>query len=502
MNPKNPSFDPARRQFIGSCCAAVGATGMLSTLAQLRLTGALASPDQGPVVPTAAGALPSDYKALVCLFFAGGNDANNLLIPNDDAGYGSAAAATGYASIAGGRGALALPRSSLLGLNPKTSDGRAWALHPALNFDLAGTNTTGLKSLFDSGKMALLANVGTLAVPTTKAQYMARSVPLPLQLFSHNDQQVEWQSSIPDRAFTSGWGGRMADLTDAMNSNNSISMSITLNGQNAFQVGSSPKVAQYAVSPTGAITVSGSASPVGTSFQNIRTKAQNDLLAAQNQNLFETAFAGLTSNAISDSALVSSIFAGAVPFTTAFPTTSLGQQLRTIARLIAAAPRLGLKRQVFFARIGGFDLHDAQVNAGNTATGAHANIFADISRSLSSFYNATVELGAAEQVTTFTASDFGRTFNTNGDGSDHGWGSHHFIVGGAVKGGDIYGRMPNLTRSGPDDSGSRGNWIPTTSVDEYSATLATWFGVSPTNLSTVLPNIRRFTDSRALPAFL
>ena len=488
MNPKNPSFDPARRQFIGSCCAAVGATGMLSTLAQLRLTGALASPDQGPVVPTAAGALPSDYKALVCLFFAGGNDANNLLIPNDDAGYGSAAAATGYASISGGRGALALPRSSLLGLNPKTSDGRAWALHPSLNFDLAGTNTTGLKSLFDSGKMALLANVGTLAVPTTKAQYMARSVPLPLQLFSHNDQQVEWQSSIPDRAFTSGWGGRMADLTDAMNSNNSISMSITLNGQNAFQVGSSPKVAQYAVSPTGAITVSGSASPVGTGFQNIRTKAQNDLLAAQNQNLFETAFAGLTSNAISDSALVASIFAGAVPFTTAFPTTSLGQQLRTIARLIAAAPTLGLKRQVFFARIGGFDLHDAQVNAGNTATGAHANIFADISRSLSSFYNATVELGAAEQVTTFTASDFGRTFNTNGDGSDHGWGSHHFIVGGAVKGGDIYG--------------SRGNWIPTTSVDEYSATLATWFGVSPTNLSTVLPNIRRFTDSRALPAFL
>ena len=502
MNPKNPSFDPARRQFIGSCCAAVGATGMLSTLAQLRLTGALASPDQGPVTPTAAGALPADYKALVCLFFAGGNDANNLLIPNDDAGYGSAAATTGYASISGGRGALALPRSSLLGLNPKTSDGRAWALHPALNFDVAGTNTTGLKSLFDSGKMALVANVGTLAVPTTKAQYMARSVPLPLQLFSHNDQQVEWQSSIPDRAFTSGWGGRMADLTDAMNSNNSISMSITLNGQNAFQVGSSPKVAQYAVSPTGAITVSGSASPVGTGFQNIRTKAQNDLLAAQNQNLFETAFAGLTSNAISDSALVASIFAGAVPFTTAFPNTSLGQQLRTIARLIAAAPTLGLKRQVFFARIGGFDLHDSQVTAGNTATGAHANIFADISRSLSSFYRATVELGAAEQVTTFTASDFGRTFNTNGDGSDHGWGSHHFIVGGAVKGGDIYGRMPDLTRSGPDDSGSRGNWIPTTSVDEYSATLATWFGVSPTNLPTVLPNIRRFTDSRALPAFL
>lgn len=477
MNSKNPSFDPARRKFIGSCCAAVGATGMLSTMAQLRLTGAIASPGNGPVTPNTAGALPSDYKALVCLFLAGGNDANNFIIPNDAAGYAN------YASVTGGRGALALPQASLLGINPKTSDGRAWAVHPSLNSDLAGTNTTGLKSLFDSGKMALLANVGTLAVPTTRAQYLARSVPLPMSLFSHNDQQVEWQSSIPDKAFATGWGGRLADLTDAFNSNNSISMSITLNGQNSFQVGKN--VVQYSVSPTGAITLSGSATPTGTSFQAIRTKAQNDLLAAQNNSLFETAFSGLTSNAISDSALLSSIFAQTVPFTTAFPGTSLGQQLRTIARLIAAAPQLGLKRQVFFARVGGWDLHDSQLPA-------HANLIADVSRSLTSFYNATVELGAAQQVTTFTASDFGRTFNTNGDGSDHAWGSHHLVVGGAVQGGDIYGKMPTLTRSGPDDSGTRGNWIPTTSVDEYSATLATWFGVSATNLSTVLPNIGRF----------
>jgi uncharacterized protein (DUF1501 family) len=270
-------------------------------------------------------------------------------------------------------------------------------------------------------------------------------------------------------------------------------MSITLNGQNSFQVGRN--VAQYSVSPTGAITVTGSAAPTGTSFQSIRSKAQNDLLAAQSKNLFETAFAGLTANAISDSALISNIFASPIPFTTAFPNTGLGQQLRTIARLIAAAPQLGLKRQVFFARVGGWDLHDSQLPA-------HANLIADVSRSLSAFYNATVELGAAQQVTAFTASDFGRTFNTNGDGSDHGWGSHHLVVGGAVKGGDLYGKMPDLTRSGPDDSGSRGNWIPTTSVDEYSATLATWFGVSATNLPTVLPNIARFTNTRPLPAFL
>ena len=474
MNPKNPALDPSRRKFIGSCCAAVGATGLLSTMAQLRLTGAIASPANGTLVQ---GATDPAYKALVCLFFAGGNDANNFIIPNDTAGYAT------YSSPTVGRGALALPQNTLLGINPKTSDGRAWAIHPSFAADVAGTNTAGLKSLFDSGKMALLANVGTLAVPTTREQFLARSVPLPLSLFSHNDQQVEWQSSIPDKAFSTGWGGRMADLTDAFNANNSISMSITLNGQNSFQVGKN--VAQYAVSPNGAITLSGSASPVGTAFQNIRTKAQNDLLAASNNNLFETAFSGLTSNAIADSALLAAIFAGTVPFTTPFPGTSLGQQLRTIARLIAAAPQLGLKRQVFFARVGGWDLHDSQLPA-------HANLIADVSRSVAAFHAATAELGADKQVTTFTASDFGRTFNTNGDGSDHAWGSHHFIVGGAVKGGDIYGKMPDLVRSGPNDSGTRGNWIPTTSVDEYSATLATWFGVSPTNLATVLPNIGRF----------
>ncbi len=477
MNPKNPAIDPLRRKFLGQCCAAVSATGMLSTLAQLRLMGATASPANGPVAsePGRAGALPPDYKALVCLFLAGGNDANNMLVPFDDAGYAA------YASTAG-RGAIALPRTQLLGLNPRTSDGRGWALHSSLNADVAGTNNTGLKSLFDQGKMALLGNVGTLVVPTTKAQYSARSVPLPPQLFSHNDQQVEWQSSVPDKPFATGWGGRVADLTNAFNSNGSVSMSISLNGQNSFQVGKN--VVQFAVNASGAISLSGS-STSATSAAGLRTRAQNDLLAAPGGHLFETAFAGLTQNAISDSAMLSSILSGNPPFTTAFSTSSLGQQLRTIARLIAAAPQLGLKRQIFFARIGGWDLHDAQL-------GAHANLFADVSRNVSAFYRATVELGCADQVTTFTASDFGRTYNTNGDGSDHGWGSNHFVVGGAVNGGDIYGKMADLTIRGPDDAGTRGSWIPTTSVDEYSATLAAWFGVSPTNLPLVFPNLGRF----------
>jgi uncharacterized protein (DUF1501 family) len=478
MNPKNPSFDPSRRKFLGACCAAVSATGMLSTLAQLRMMGAVASADNGPVTPPRASALPPDYKALVCLFLAGGNDANNMIVPFDTAGHSA------YASTAG-RGAIALRRDQLLGITPKTSDGREWALHASLNFDVAATNTTGLKSLFDAGKMALVGNVGTLVVPTTKQQYTARSVPLPPQLFSHNDQQVEWQSSVPDKPFSTGWGGRVADLVDAMNSNGSISMAISLNGQNSFQVGK--KVVQFAVNPGGAISLSGS-STSATNAAGLRTRAQSDLLSAQNSNLFETAFAGLTANAISDSALLSGLLSGEPPFATPFSNSNLGQQLRTIARLIAAAPQLGLKRQVFFARIGGWDLHDAQLNA-------HANLFADVSRNVSAFYQATVEMGCADQVTTFTASDFGRTFNTNGDGSDHGWGSNHFVVGGAVKGGDIHGKMADLTIRGPDDTGTRGSWIPTTSVDEYAATLATWFGVSATDLPVVLPNIGRFAKT-------
>jgi uncharacterized protein (DUF1501 family) len=475
MNPKNLPFDPNRRKFLGACCAAVGATGMLSTLAQLRVLGAVASSENGPLPPARAGALPPDYKALVCLFLAGGNDANNMIVPFDTSGHAA------YASSAG-RGAIALRQDQLLGISPKRSDGRSWGLHASLNADVAGTNNTGLKALFDEGKMGVIANVGTLVVPTTKQQYSARSVPLPPQLFSHNDQQVVWQSSVPDKPFSTGWGGRVADLTNAFNANNNISMSISLNGQNSFQVGKN--VVQFAVNAGGAISLSGS-STSATAAAGLRTRAQNELLAAQSGNLFETAFAGLTDNAISDSAMVSGILSGAAPFATTFSNSNLGQQLRTIARLVAAAPQLGLKRQIFFARIGGWDLHDAQLNA-------HANLFADVSRNVSAFYRATVELGCADQVTTFTASDFGRTYNTNGDGSDHGWGSNHLVVGGAVKGGDIYGKMADLTIRGPDDTGTRGSWIPTTSVDEYSATLASWFGVSPTNLPLVLPNIGRF----------
>ena len=475
MNQKTATPDLSRRKFLGTCCASVGATGLLSTLAQLRVMGAVANPDNGPIAPPRAGAPQTDYKALVCLFLAGGNDANNLVIPTD---------AANYAAYATGRGALALPQNAVLPITPRTSDGRTWGIHPAM---------TQLRDLFNSGQFAILANVGTLAYPMTKAQYTSGSVPRPSQLFSHNDQQVEWQSSIADKPFVTGWGGRLADLTNAFNANSRISMSITLNGQNSFQVGKN--IDQYAVGTGGAIALTGSGT--GTSVNGLRTAALNDALAMRNGNLFETAFGGLTTGALGASSLISSVITGASPFTTLFNAANnsgLAQQLHMVARLVNAQQTLNLKRQIFFVRVGGFDLHDNQVTAGATASGAHANLLRDISLSLNAFNSALTQIGAQNQVTTFTASDFGRTYNTNGDGSDHGWGSHHFIMGGAVRGGDIYGKMPTFAINGPDDT-TRGNWIPTTSVDQYAGTLAKWFGVSETDMPVVLPNIGRFASA-------
>ena len=449
--------DLSRRQFVGACCATVGATALLSVLAQLRAIGGVV----GSARPVSKAAARDDYKALVCLFLAGGNDANNLLVPDD----------VGYAAYASARAALALPSEGLLAIKPRSRDGRSFALHPSV---------PELRDLFANGRLALLANVGTLVVPTTKAQFQARSVPLPGALFSHNDQQVQWQSSLSsEKLFTSGWGGRLADLTNALNENNTISMSISLAGQNAFQVGK--HVSQYAVRPRGAVQPAGMNGALGA----IRAQAHADLLHTGSDNLFSAAFSGLTTEAITDSQLLASVLRDDAPqLATKFPTTNLGAQLAMIARLIAVAPSLGLRRQIFFARAGGWDLHDAQL-------GAHARLLGDVSQSVAAFYQATEELKLADKVTTFTASDFGRTYTGNGDGSDHGWGSHHFVVGGAVRGGDIFGRMPDFALNGPDDTG-RGRWIPTTSVDEYSATLATWFGVSATDLPVVLPNIGQF----------
>jgi uncharacterized protein (DUF1501 family) len=443
-----------RRQFIRqACCATVGTTGMLSTLAQLRVLGAVAT-------PATAAATPADYKALVCLYLGGGNDGTNAIVPSDN---------PGYADYARARSEVAVAKSRLLAIRPRTyNDGRSYGLHP---------NLPGLQSLFNDGKLAILGNVGTLRQPTTLAQFKAGRA-LPLQLFSHLDQTVQWQSSIADRPFDTGWGGRLADLVDAANGNHQLSMSITLSGVNYFQVGD--MVSQYAIHSGGTTNIGVG----GTTLFTPRLNALRAAFATPQTNLLAGAFGEAGRQAMANADLLSGVLPSAATIRTTFPGTPTAASLLMVARLISIASTLNVKRQIFFVGLGGFDTHANQI-------GSHEPLLNEMSGALKAFYDATVELGVASQVTTFTASDFGRTYTPNSGGTDHGWGNHQFIMGDAVKGGDIYGQMPSL-RVGADDDAGRGRWIPSTSVDEYSATLATWFGVLPGNLPVVLPNIGRF----------
>jgi uncharacterized protein (DUF1501 family) len=440
---------PTRRTFIRqAACAALTTTGILNTIFDLRRL-------------SAAPLDTSDYKALICLFLFGGNDANNVIVPHD---------ANGYASYAAARGVLAIPQASLLPLTLQNGDGRDFGFHP---------NMPELQALFNQGKLGLVANVGTLVAPVTRAQYLAGGAAVPPQLFSHADQSVQWQTSVPDVISKTGWGGRMADMLQSLNAGSKISLSLSIAGTNTFEVGNT--VLPYVISPNGSIGLTGFD---GSANANVRLQAFKDLLALPHNNLFEQAYSDTVSRSIAANDLLTSALTGTPAFQTVFPNSSLGQQLNMIAKLIAARTNLAMNRQIFFCSVGGYDTHGDQL-------AGQSNLFTELSQGLNAFYNATVELGIASQVTTFTASDFGRTYPTNGSGSDHGWGSHQFVLGGAVQGGRLFGTFPTLAVNGPDDTG-QGRWIPTTSVDEFSATLATWFGVSASDLSTVLPNIGRF----------
>jgi uncharacterized protein (DUF1501 family) len=449
-----------RRQFLRqSACAAVGMTAVANTIFDLRRI--------------AAAAELLDYRSLVCVFLYGGNDANNTLVP---------ASGSDYAAYAGARGALALPQSALLPLHPlapSPGDGRDWGLHPSL---------PGVQRLFDSGRLAVVANVGPLVAPLSREEFVNRTAALPPQLFSHSDQTVHWQTALPDQPARTGWGGRVADLLHAANGEARLSMSISLAGTNTFQVGD--LVTQYQVAPEG---------PVGlTSYlpasqgQDPSSAAVRGLLGRSYGNLFERAYGGIFSRALDNQELLAGALATAPALATVFPASELGAQLAMAAKLIAVRETLGLRRQVFFCAAQGYDTHDAQVGA-DPASGAHADLLAELDGALAAFDAALEELGVAETVTTFTASDFGRAYQANGTGCDHGWGGHHFVMGGAVRGGQLCGQLPSLALGGAEDSGE-GRWIPTTSVDEYSATLARWFGVAESDLPLVVPNLGRFAN--------
>lgn len=417
----------------------------------------------------AAAATASDYKALVCVFLFGGNDYANTLPPYDQASYNLYAAAR--QNLAHGRDTLA---ATLLNPSTALAGGRQYALSPTM---------APLVPIFDAGRMAVVLNVGTLVQPTTKAQYTANSVRLPPKLFSHNDQQSYWQASNPEGA-TSGWGGRLGDLLQSGNGTATLTC-INATGNAVFLSGRT--AIPYSVGTTGPIALLNNGSTLFGSTAAASTL--RTLMTGTNANMFANEHATVSKRALDTYAQVNAALAGApVANFPLFPTgNNLASQLQIVARLISVSQELGAKRQVFFVSQGGFDLHD-------NLLAQHPGLLGNVANAIRAFYDTTVALGVADRVTTFTGSDFGRTLQSNDDGSDHGWGGMHFVAGGAVNGRRFYGTPPAIGNNTPDDVG-QGRLLPTISVDQYASTLASWFGVSASNMSTVLPNIGNYNPS-------
>ena len=403
----------------------------------------------------------SDYKALVCIQLDGGNDGNNVLVPFDTAGYEN------YAKL---RGPLSVAQSSLLPLSGLNSYG------------LNG-NLPGIQSLFNGGHAALIANVGTLVAPTTRQQYLSGTAPTPHNLFSHIDQETLWQNSAQDVTSSTGWGGRIADLLQGGNSAPRYPVVTSVTGAHIFCNGANTAYASVIPGNTGSVLCT------EKSGCDARLQAAQDLLTFDTGLTLIQADSQLTANAYSYSKVLQEAVSSAQPMATVFPAgdaNSLSAQLKQIAQIIQVRSALGTGRQIFFATQTGYDTHAMQ-------TSLHPGLLQDLNAAISAFYQATVELGVSQNVTTFTTSDFGRALQPNSaTGSDHAWGGHHIVVGGAVKGGKLYGTYPTLALGGPDDAGVNGRWIPTTSVAQYAATLASWFGVADANLNSILPTLGNF----------
>ena len=409
-----------------------------------------------------------DYRALVCVFMFGGNDGNNLIVPTDT---------TRYTQYQRARPNLALPREQLLPITPLNGGGATYGLHPAMG---------GVQSLFNGGSAAVLANVGPLMVPTRRAQYLARSVPLPVNLFSHSDQQGAWQSAISDGPARNGWGGRLLERLVPPESVNRGYSAVSLAGGNVWELGDAGLTA-YRVSPSGQFGFDfydpqNLADPVSVAISGMLGEATSDPFA-------QTWLSTLTRSIDNQRVLTAALSGSALG--TVFPETGLGVQLRMAARLIGARQALGLKRQCFFCSIGGFDTH------GEDQLGIQNAAFAEISDAVTAFHAATVELNLTREVTLFTASDFGRNLPSNGQGTDHGWGSHHLVVGGSVQGGTLVGQFPELVVTGPDDAG-QGVWIPTTAVDQVGTELGRWFGADNARLDAIFPRRGEFDDAIGL----
>ncbi|TDU71200.1 uncharacterized protein (DUF1501 family) [Prosthecobacter fusiformis] len=460
MTPNEMPRLLTRRNFLGSsACSAMSTTCLLNTILTLRHMNAQAADVLEPGAP---------YKAIVCVFLYGGNDSNNVLMPRET---------SAHAKYAASRTVLTIPQANILALNTLNDNGLNLGLHPSM---------TGCRDLYNQGKLALLSNVGTLIAPATLQDYYNHTAAVPENLFSHSDQQVQWQTSAStmNAAYTqTGWGARMAEALVGTQERTSVSMLVSLSGTNFFQVGKT--MLPFRPGPGG--------TPVfrlgqGSSSQDVsRYTAFRNILSNEYANLMEDAFADLSSKSIIEADTINAALQGTSNFPTIPANNDLGEQLRTVAKMIQAQGPLGITRQIFFVSTGGFDTHGPQLDD-------HAGLLGRVSAAMKGFQDGLESIGMGDSVTSFTASDFNRTYDSNGRGSDHGWGGHHLVMGGGVNGQKVYGTYPDpdITVAGnPLDTG-RGRWVPTTSVDQYAATMAKWFGLSDSQIREVFPNIINF----------
>jgi len=454
---KKKKNDISRRAFIKGCgatCAAMGSLPFFSSFLNL-----------GMISSASAANIGQEYKAMVCILLAGGNDSFNMLVPKGNPEYQE------YQSA---RGDLALGQNDLLSLDVLDGDGREFGLHPGM---------TELQQLFNNGAASFITNVGTLIEPVANAQeFETRAKLLPLGLFSHADQIEQWQTSLPDKRTGIGWAGKMNDLLQDLIGNNNISMNISLSGTNIFQTGN--QTTEFSVSSQGSTSIIGYKG--GDTYEQILTQSIDSMLNLEYKNIFEQAYANKLRNSLDAEIAFREAIMSVQSVNTPFSNNMFSNSLKFIANTINARENLGQKRQVFFVLFGGWDHHDDTLPR-------QQEMLPVISKGLSEFYNALTEMGITDNVATFTTSDFARTLTSNGKGSDHAWGSNQIVVGGGIKGSRIFGNYPVLALNNPLDVG-RGVLIPTTSTDEFFAELALWFGVTGSELSSILPNIGRFYD--------